>query len=665
MFRARRKKYREKKETRDNRVALVKVIIFLLGFSLIAKLYFLQVAKYEFYSALAADQHAVLQKLEPERGGIFIQDSRSGSENSSLYPLASNKDFALVYSVPAEVENPRETAEQLYAIFDEEKIKEEVENLLAEEDKARLEKEMNFIKTLNLTEEEKKKKEEEVKTNLEARKNDAKVKEEKEAHRQAEINLRKETKIGEYEKVLSKPGDPYEPIARKVDEDVLNKVLDLKLAGIHYSQEKFRYYPEKNIGSHLVGFLSEAGEEKKGQYGLEGFFNSELAGVPGKLKGDQGAGGELLIIDNRAYTKPQEGSDLILTIDRTIQFTVCEKLKAAVEKNAADGGSVIVINPNSGAILAMCSYPDFDPNNYREVKDINIYNNPVIFSQYEPGSIFKAITMAMSLDQEKITPATTFNDTGVFNIADYSIKNSDKKAHGVVNMVTVLEESLNTGAIFVMQQIGPDKFSEYAKNFGFGEKAGVELEGESKGDISNLLTAKTKITKELYAATASFGQGLAVTPLQMVYAFGAIANGGQLMKPYIVKEIVRADGERIATNPQATRRVISEKAAVILGGMLVEVVENGHGKKAGVKGYYVAGKTGTAQIPRSDGRGYISGANIGSFAGFAPASDPKFAMLVRIDRPRNVAWAESSAAPLFGEIADFLLQYYQVPKERE
>jgi len=211
-----------------------------------------------------------------------------------------------------------------------------------------------------------------------------------------------------------------------------------------------------------------------------------------------------------------------------------------------------------------------------------------------------------------------------------------------------------------MRSIGPDLFSEYVKKFGFGEKTGIELEGESKGDIKNLVK---KPVGELYAATASFGQGMAATPIQIAAAFLTLANNGIMMQPYIVKEIIKPDGAKIETQPKTVGRIISEKAATVLGGMMVNVVENGHGKKAGVKGYYVAGKTGTAQVPAKNG-GYQAGAHIGSFAGFAPASNPKFVMLVRIDQPRDVEWAESSAAPLFGELAEYMLNYWQVPKER-
>jgi cell division protein FtsI (penicillin-binding protein 3)/stage V sporulation protein D (sporulation-specific penicillin-binding protein) len=273
--------------------------------------------------------------------------------------------------------------------------------------------------------------------------------------------------------------------------------------------------------------------------------------------------------------------------------------------------------------------------------------------------------MAAGLDQGKVSPDTTYEDKGAVKIEGWSglIKNSDydqKGGHGVVDMNAVLELSLNTGVIFVMQKTGPEVFAEYVKNFGFGEKTGIELETEGDGNIS---TVNGKKIRPIEAATATFGQGLTVTPLQMAMAYAAIANDGVLMKPYVVKEIKKSSGEVATTQPQIVRRVISSRTAALLGAMMVNVVEKGHGTKAGVKGYYIGGKTGTAQVPKKGG-GYEANAHIGSFAGFGPVENPRFVMLVKINNPRDVMWAESSAAPLFGDIAQFILNYYQVPKER-
>lgn len=675
----------------DNRINVIMSIIFLLAGGVLFKLFSLQVLDKDLYITRAMEQHQVRSDLEPQRGRIFIQDGWGGEKE--LYPLASNKKFALLYAIPEEMENAPMIAEALYAVFDEEHVLKEVEGLLEKEDQEVLAEKLADVE--NLPEEARLIAVQKILDAEEEFKSRVDYIELRKARIEEEIKKMKAALVGGYEKKLTKEDDPYEPLEQKVPDDklksfyarlltgngkeILPEDLEIKddkllmagadgkqapveMPGLDFLMKIYRYYPENSIGSNMLGFVSYADDKAKGQYGLEGFFNEELTGAAGSIKTDRSAGGQLIIVNDREYEKAKNGTDLVLTIERTIQFEACRKLSEAVEKHGADSGSVIIIEPESGAILAMCSSPDFDGNNYRDVEDMSVYNNPVIFGQYEPGSIFKALTMAMGLDQEKITPETTFNDTGVVKISKYEIKNSDKKAYGVVNMNRVLEESLNTGSIFVMRKVGPDNFTEYVKNFGFGEKTGIELEGESAGNINSL--TKEKMNKELYAATASFGQGITVTPLQMVSAFGAIANGGMLVKPHLVKEMVNADGQKIETQPKQIRRVISERASMILGGMLVNVVENGHGKRAGVKGYYVAGKTGTAQVSKGQGKGYEENAHIGSFAGFAPANDPAFAMLVRIDNPRDVEWAESSAAPLFGDIAEFLLNYLQIPTER-
>jgi cell division protein FtsI/penicillin-binding protein 2 len=226
-------------------------------------------------------------------------------------------------------------------------------------------------------------------------------------------------------------------------------------------------------------------------------------------------------------------------------------------------------------------------------------------------------------------------------------------------MTDVLDESLNTGAVFAVQKIGAESFKKYVEDFGFGETVGIGLDFESSGNISSLSKKGA-----IWSATGSFGQGISVTPIQVVAAFGAIANGGKLMKPYIVDEIRKSNGEIIKAEQKVIRQVISSRTATLLGGMLASVVEHGHGKRAGVSGYYVAGKTGTAQVAKKEGSGYEKDVTIGSFVGFAPVEDPKFVMLVKIDHPRDTIWAEATAAPLFGEIAKFMLNYFKVPPSR-
>jgi len=635
---------------KNNRLHIIMTIVFLLSLALICKLFILQILKYDFYTGIASEQHQFFSKLSPKRGKIFMQDGRN--DNEKLYPLATNKDFALIYAMPNKIEDPQKTAEAIYEILDKENVEKEVNKLLEEDEFFAISTSTSFLSAQG----EKK---------IEEAFSGKKIEEFKEIKKTLEIEWRKEEILKKYFEKFSKKDDPYEPVKRKIEEDQAKKIMELKLPGMDYSLESFRYYPEFNIGSHISGFVGFNDSGMSGKYGLEGFFDSELSGTEGSIKAERSAEGEVIIISDREYKKPQDGSDLILTINRTLQFNACRELRFSVEKHQADGGVVVIMDPGTGALLAICSYPDFDPNNYSEVKDSMIFNNSAIFDAYEPGSIFKAFTMAAGLDQEKITPSSVYSDKGFIMVEgwDKPIKNSDYAVaggHGVTTMTQALEMSLNTATIFVMEKVGPKIFSEYVKNFGFGEKTGIELETEGITNIENL---NRKTFRPVEVATASFGQGITATPLQLVTAYAAIANGGILMKPYLVKEIRVTNDKTITIQPQQIRRVISERTSMLLSGMLVNVVDNGHSKLAGVKGYYVAGKTGTAQVAEKGKKGY-GDKTIHSLVGYAPVDDPKFVMLTRLDNPKDARFAESSAAPLFGKLAEFLLNYYEVPKER-
>jgi cell division protein FtsI/penicillin-binding protein 2 len=459
---------------------------------------------------------------------------------------------------------------------------------------------------------------------------------------------------------LAAKDDPYVPLARQVSEEAVNRVRALGLASVHITAEPFRYYPEGAAFSHLTGFVGfDAAGQRVGRYGIEGFWNRELTGKVGYIEAETDPVGRWIGIAERDLRPATDGAEILLTIDRNIQYYACENLAAAVERHGATGGAVVILEPKTGAVLALCGYPNFDPNAYSAVKDMRAFNDPAIFYSYEPGSIMKAITMAAALDADKVLPYTTYNDEGVVKIGPYSIRNSDGKANGIQTMTQVLEKSLNTGAIFAADRLGPKLFRQYVEAFGFGAATGIELDSEAAGDISSISKKG-----DIWTATASFGQGITTTPIQMAAAYAALANGGKLVKPYVVKEIRRSDGMVVRTEPQVVRQVITKRASTLVGGMLVRVVENGHGKAAGVNGYYVAGKTGTAQISKANGQGYEENAFIGSFVGYAPVDDPAFVMLTKIDRPQDVIFAESSAAPLFGEIASFLLQYLQIPPDR-
>jgi cell division protein FtsI/penicillin-binding protein 2 len=460
---------------------------------------------------------------------------------------------------------------------------------------------------------------------------------------------------------LSNKKEFYRALKKQVDDDLKGRIEALALTGIRFSSEDYRYYPEQTSAAQVLGFVGTAEDGRRsGRYGVEGYFDKELAGEQGFLESEKDPLGRLIAVGRREMKPAKDGDDVILTIDRTIEHVVCGKLDDWVLRHGASRGSVIVMTPSTGAIVAICNAPAFDPNAYNKVDDINVYNDTAIFDAYEPGSIFKTFTMAAGLDSGKIVPSTPFTDPGEVKIGPHTIRNSDLKAHGLVDMTEVLAESLNTGVVEVAHRLGPETFLKYVRDFGFGDRYGIELQTESAGDIESLSRKG-----DIWSATGSFGQGITTTPLQIVAAYAAVANGGVLMKPYVVDEIVKADGTVQRRPPKMIRRVISERAAKLLSGMLVQVVERGHGKRAAVKGHWIGGKTGTAQIARSDGPGYEVGATIGSFAGFGPIDAPKFAMIVRVDRPKDVEFAESSAAPLFGDIAKFLLDYYEIPPTRK
>ncbi len=455
---------------------------------------------------------------------------------------------------------------------------------------------------------------------------------------------------------LQRSNDQYEPLLHNVPKEIADKIDLLNLTGIATTPETSRFYPFADIASQVTGFVGYQGAARQGQYGIEGYWDGQLSGAAGRLGGKDGNDAS-----SATLTEARNGDSLILTIDRTVQHAVCYKLSEAVQKHGADGGSVIVMKPDTGAIIALCNAPSFDANHYADTENISVYSNSAITDQFEPGSVMKTMTLSAALDQGLITPDSTYTDEGSVKIGKYTIRNSENKTYGVQTMSGVLEQSINTGAIFVAQKLGIEKFRDYVGRFGFGEQTGIELQGEGAGNISAL-----EKKGDIYLATASFGQGIAATPLQLLMAYAAIANDGKLMKPYIVEERLGPNGYREKTEPTIVRQVISPAAARMMQSMLVNVVRKGHGKRAAVPGFYVAGKTGTAQVPLKDRAGYDPNRHIGTFVGMAPITKPEFVMVVKIIDPKDVQFAESSAAPLFGDVASFLLKYYRItPDDQE
>jgi len=457
---------------------------------------------------------------------------------------------------------------------------------------------------------------------------------------------------------IGKRNDPYEPLKHKLSSEVSEKISDLNIEGIVLASESWRYYPHGSLASHVLGFVGFSEDEQLGQYGIEGYYDPKLGGESGFLEGEKDAQGNLLAIAKHYFQPVEDGIDLILTIDPNIQFFVEGKLKEVAERLKAEGGTIIVEDPKTGAIKALANWPTFDPNNYSEEENINIFLNPAVQSLFEPGSIFKPITMAAALDEKLLTPQTTYQDEGFVKIGGYTIANSVKAPAGIRTMTQVLEQSLNTGAIFVQQLMGKEIFKDYVKKFGFNKTTGIDLGGEVKGDISNLNNKR-----DIEYATAAFGQGIAVTPIELIAALGAIANDGKMMRPYIVEKMIYSNGEEKITEPKTIEQVISEDTAETLTKMMVSVVENGHAKRARIPGYFIAGKTGTAQVPDLE-KGDYSDKTIHSFGAFFPAFDPQFIVLIKLNNPQGIQFAESSVVPVFKEIAQYIINYYEIPPTR-
>ncbi len=459
---------------------------------------------------------------------------------------------------------------------------------------------------------------------------------------------------------FSNPNSMFKIVKRKLSSDEVKKVKDLNFVGVNVATESIRYYPGEKLASQVVGFVGFDGKKKCGRYGIESFWEKELRGENGSLSQERDSAGRWLSITDRNIVPAKDGVDLVLTIDATVQYEVEKILKNVMEKHHADEGTIIVQEPSTGKILAMANYPNFNVNEFNKVENMKVFSNPAVSSAYEPGSVFKTFTMAMGIDSGVIVPSTTYIDNGFVKKSGYTIKNSDEKAHGKQTMTQVLEKSLNTGVIFVEKLVGNKRFKDYIKKFGFGEKSEIDLPGDSPGNIRNL----KNIRRDLEFYTAAYGQGITATPLQLVDAYSAIANDGVLLKPQIVEKIIYPNGEEKYIEPKEKRRVIKKETAKKVRKMLQSVVENGHGKRAKVPGYSVGGKTGTAQVAKVGSKGYEDGITIGSFVGIAPIKKPKFTVLVKIVNPKDVQWAESSAAPAFGEIMKFLLNYYNVEPDK-
>jgi len=459
----------------------------------------------------------------------------------------------------------------------------------------------------------------------------------------------------EKEQIVSKlSGETnYVVLAKNISSDQLDKLKELKLAGLSWQNEPDRFYPQGKMASHILGFLGGAGA---GQYGVEGYYDDILQGKSGMLEEKSG----IDAIFSSVNINSLDGADVYLTIDYNIQFQAENLLKQEQIKNDIDSGQIIVIKPDTGKILALANFPEFDPNSYSKEKDLIVFQNSATQKLFEPGSILKPFTMAAALNEGKITPDTTYIDTGVVYFGVKSIHNFANEVYGKKTMTEVLENSINTGVVFAEQQIDHKTFYNYLDKFGFFKKTGVDLQGET---YSQNLALKNG--PDMNYATASFGQGIELTPIQIVRGFCAIANGGKLVKPYIVEKIVSsANGAPFETytKPEVSKPIISQQTVSQLNTMLISVVDNGFNKVAKIPGYYFAGKTGTAQVPLLTQKGYYEDRTIQSFIGYGPALNPQFLIMVKLDNPK-VSMSSLSAVPVFKQLAQYIINYWQIPPD--
>lgn len=456
--------------------------------------------------------------------------------------------------------------------------------------------------------------------------------------------------------ILAKLRDDLSWVAlqKDLDLEVKKEIEELNLAGVGFDSQSRRYYPEASSAGHILGFVgADSLGRQMGYFGIEGFYNGELKGSGGVLAEEKDARGLPILMGRFLKKEPQSGYALTLNIDRTVQHLVEKKLKLGMEKYGAKVGSVVVMEPKTGAILAMATFPNYDPNNFTEFPKES-YKNPIVASSFEPGSTFKVLVMAAALNEDLVKADTKCDScSGPVQISGYSIRTWNNKYQEEPTMTDVIVHSDNTGMVFTARKLGIDKLYKYIEDFGFGALTQIDLQDESSPDIR-----PKEEWREIDLATASFGQGVAVTPIQMVRAVSVIANGGYLMEPQVVREIKMRDRVK-RIEPKVLSRPISEMAAKVTVGMMVEAVEKGEAKYLAPKGYKVAGKTGTAQIPIAGH--YDPNKTIASFVGFAPADDPKFVMLVIYNQPSSSIFGAETAAPTFFEIAKELLLYYNIP----
>jgi stage V sporulation protein D (sporulation-specific penicillin-binding protein) len=454
----------------------------------------------------------------------------------------------------------------------------------------------------------------------------------------------------------------YREVFKKVPKDARDKIVELNLPGIEVPARKWRFYPGESLAAHTLGFMAYQGDEITGRYGIERFYNEALS--RGKEDVQINIFAELFsnFYNSDISEESDKKADLVVTLEPVVQNFVEQELFRTMKKFGSEAANGIIINPQNGEILAMVHLPDFDLNNFGDVGDASEYSNPLVENVFEFGSVVKPLVIAAALDAGVISAETPFYDPGFVQVEDKKIENFDKKGRGQTTMQTVLSESLNTGMVYSMRQLGRGRFRDYMLSYGIGEKSGVDLPNEARGLVSNL-----ESPRELEYATASFGQGISFSPVVLVRALSAMANGGYIIQPHIVKKFEYTDGKtkEVVYEKTEGKRILKEGTSEKISQMLVSSVDNTlGGGKYKMPGHSIAAKTGTAQIPNPRGGGYIEGKNMHSFVGYFPAYDPKFLIFISNTAPVGARFASETLTEPFINIAHFLINYYEVPPDR-
>ena len=579
-----------------DRIKAVQIFIFVIAIMIVARLFYWQfIAKVQgnFESIISEDN------LPAARGEIY---------DSQDFPLVTNQEAFLIYGKPHDLkQSPKDIAQKIAPYLISEKY---------------------ATASAGLSEDEQKAKDAEIKT-----------KEEELTNRLATKTLF------------------WVQLSRKITKDAKEKIQAMNIAGLGFEADQKRFYPESSMAAQLLGFVgSDKFGVDTGYYGLEGYWDRRLRGKSGRLGQETDPFGFPILVGKYRPIEPQKGASLYLTLDRSIQFMVERSLRQAVEKYGARDGTVIVADPKTGGILSMATYPTYNPAVWQEF-DEKFYKNPAVADTFEPGSIFKIVVMSTALDVSVVEPITRCDVcSGPRQIGGYEISTWNKKYYPNSTMTEIIQHSDNVGMTFVSEKLGIDKFYDYIKKFGFGQRTDIDLQEESTGYVR-----EKKDWKVIDLATASFGQGIAVTPIQMVEAVLIIANKGKLLTLHLVDKIVDGQKEE-KVKAQGERQVISPKTAAQMTEMMVNAVENGEARAFAPKGYRIAGKTGTAQIPVAGH--YDPNKTIASFVGFAPADDPRFVMMVRFSEPSSSPFGSETAAPTFFGIAKELFNYYGIAPKR-